>query len=62
MIACASSSGASKRLKSPEPFGHPVPTREILAQLLSLALESLIRVVLRRSGFGLRPCLSGTIP
>jgi hypothetical protein len=32
------------------------------AQLRSLTLGSLIRVVFRHSGFGLRPRLSGTIP
>jgi hypothetical protein len=39
-----------------------VPTGERLGQLPSLSLGSLTRVVFRRSGFSLRPRLSGTIP
>ena len=33
---------------TPEPFGDVVPTDESLAQLFSLAFESLIPVILRR--------------
>jgi len=56
------SGSGSQLTELPQPTGDVVPTRERQAQLLSLSLESLTGVVLRRSGFGLRPRLSGTIP
>jgi hypothetical protein len=54
--------GHSKGLQRSQPCGGMVPTGERSAHQLSRRQSCLSRVVLRRSGFGLRPRLSGSIP